>query len=48
VTEDRRRIAQNITLDLKAGSYAVICFISDRKGGPPHVARGMIKELIVK
>lgn len=41
-------IAQNITLDLKAGSYAVICFIQDRAGGAPHVAKGMISELVVK
>ncbi len=41
-------IAQNITLDLKAGSYAVICFIQDRAGGAPHVAKGMINELVVK
>ncbi|MGH2900672.1 MAG: hypothetical protein ACRDMZ_18500 [Solirubrobacteraceae bacterium] len=41
-------IAQNITFDLKAGSYAVICFIQDRKGGKPHVAKGMIDELVVK
>jgi hypothetical protein len=41
-------IAQNISLDLKAGTYAVICFLSDRDGGKPHVAKGMIKELTVE
>ena len=41
-------IAQNISLDLKAGKYAVVCFISDREGGPPHAAKGMLKELTVK
>ena len=41
-------IAQNITLDLKAGKYAVICFLSDREGGKPHVASGMIEELVVE
>jgi uncharacterized protein (DUF2141 family) len=41
-------IAQNLELDLKAGSYAVVCFIQDRKGGAPHVAKGMINELVVK
>lgn len=41
-------IAQNITLDLKAGNYAVICFLSDRDGGKPHVAQGMIKQLKVE
>ena len=41
-------IAQNIKLDLPAGRYAVVCFISDREGGKPHVAQGMIEELEVK
>ena len=41
-------IAQNIELDLEAGSYAVVCFIQDRKGGKPHIAKGMIDELVVK
>jgi len=26
------------------GSYAVLCFISDRTGGPPHFIKGMITE----
>jgi len=41
-------IAQNIELDLEAGKYAVVCFIQDRKGGPPHGAKGMISELVVE
>jgi len=41
-------IAQNIELDLKAGKYAVICFIQDREGGMPHVSKGMIDELTVE
>ena len=41
-------IEQNLTLDLKAGRYAVVCFISDRDGGEPHVAKGMIEELTVE
>ena len=40
-------IEQNVTLDLDAGRYAVICFISDRDGGEPHVAKGMIEETTV-
>ncbi|MBA3328188.1 MAG: hypothetical protein H0T43_07795 [Solirubrobacterales bacterium] len=40
--------AQNVELDLKAGSYAAVCFIQDRKGGPPHVAKGMIAEVTVR
>jgi len=35
-------------LDLKRGKYALVCFVSDRKGGPPHVAKGMITEAVVK
>jgi hypothetical protein len=35
-------------LDLPAGKYAFICFISDRAGGPPHVAKGMINEVDVQ
>ena len=31
-------------VDLKSGSYALLCFIPDRAGGPPHVAKGMISE----
>ena len=41
-------IAQNVSLDLKAGKYAVVCFISDREGGEPHAAKGMLKELTVE
>jgi len=35
-------------LDLKKGKYVLVCFIADRKGGPPHVAKGMISELDVQ
>lgn len=41
-------VEQNIELELKAGKYAVVCFISDRKGGKPHAAKGMIEELTVE
>lgn len=41
-------IEQNIELDLEAGKYAVVCFISDRKGGKPHAAKGMLKELTIE
>ena len=33
---------------LKAGKYALICFIPDRAGGPPHVAQGMVSEAVVE
>jgi len=35
-------------LKLARGRYALVCFVSDRKGGPPHVAKGMIAEAQVK
>jgi plastocyanin len=36
-------------LDLdKPGKYALLCFVSDRKGGPPHVAQGMVAEVTVR
>ena len=38
---------QTMRLGLKAGRYALICFTSDRGGGPPHVAKGMVAEVVV-
>ncbi|MEJ7787398.1 MAG: hypothetical protein WKF96_21550, partial [Solirubrobacteraceae bacterium] len=38
---------QVIDLDLKAGKYVFVCFIPDRAGGPPHVAKGMVSEIAV-
>jgi hypothetical protein len=35
-------------LEFKKGKYALVCFITDREGGPPHVAKGMIDELDVE
>jgi hypothetical protein len=40
--------AQVTELDFKQGKYALVCFITNRDGGPPHVAMGMINELDVK
>jgi len=40
---------QIIELDLdRSGKYALLCFVSDRKGGPPHVAHGMVAETTVR
>jgi hypothetical protein len=39
---------QNLELDVEAGKYALLCFIPDRKGGPPHVVKGMISEATVE
>jgi hypothetical protein len=38
---------QAVELDLDPGKYVLVCFIPDRKGGPPHVAKGMISEATV-
>jgi hypothetical protein len=38
---------ENLPLDLKPGRYALLCFASDRAGGPPHVAKGMLDEVTV-
>ena len=34
--------SQLVDLDLESGKYALMCFIPDRDGGPPHAAKGMI------
>jgi hypothetical protein len=39
---------ENLPLDLKPGRYALLCFASDRAGGPPHVAKGMLDEVTVR
>jgi hypothetical protein len=39
---------QVLELDLKPGKYALLCFIPDRKGGPPHAVKGMVSEAVVK
>ena len=40
--------SQLVTVDLEPGRYALLCFISDREGGPPHAFKGMIGEVEVK
>jgi len=40
--------SQVTELELRKGRYALLCFIQDRKGGPPHVAKGMVAEVAVK
>jgi hypothetical protein len=39
---------QLVTLDLEPGRYALLCFISDRQGGPPHAVKGMVDEIEVR
>jgi hypothetical protein len=43
-----RGTRQDLPLDLKPGNYALLCFASDRAGGPPHVAKGMLGEVTVR
>ena len=31
------------TVDLKPGTYVLVCFIPDAKDGKPHLAHGMMK-----
>lgn len=40
--------SQVADLDLQKGKYLFVCFIPDRQGGPPHVAKGMVSEGTVK
>jgi hypothetical protein len=35
-------------LELDAGRYAVVCFVRNRGGGPPHIEFGMLNELTVR
>lgn len=39
---------QVVRLRLKRGRYALLCFVPDRKGGPTHVAKGMVDEVAVR
>lgn len=41
-------MSQVVDFKLEKGKYAALCFISDRKGGPPHVAKGMVMEVNVQ
>lgn len=35
-------------LTLEAGRYAFLCFVTDRAGGPPHVLKGMLREVTIE
>ncbi len=39
---------QVVTLALRRGKYALVCFLTDRAGGPPHALKGMISEAAVR
>jgi hypothetical protein len=40
--------SQLVTLDMDPGKYALLCFVSDRQGGPPHAVKGMVSQAEVK
>lgn len=39
--------SQLVEMDLEPGRYVMLCFISDRQGGPPHALKGMVDEVEV-
>lgn len=39
---------QVVDLELRKGAYALVCFVPDRKGGPPHAFKGMVSEAVVE
>lgn len=41
-------VSQVIEFTGKPGKYAFFCFVADKKGGPPHVAKGMVSEVTVE
>jgi len=40
--------SQVVDLELQKGDYALVCFVGDREGGPPHAFKGMISEAVVE
>jgi hypothetical protein len=41
------RQEQVVEIEPQSGSYALLCFVPDRKGGPPHVQKGMVSPATV-
>lgn len=41
-------VSQTVEFTGKPGKYAFFCFIPDKKGGPPHVVKGMVSEVVVQ
>ena len=35
-------------INLTAGRWAMVCFMADRAGGPPHLMKGMALEVVIK
>ena len=42
------KTSQVVDLELKSGNYALLCWVPDRKGGPPHAVKGMISAATVE
>ena len=40
-------VVNTTTVDLSAGEYGLVCFVSDSKDGKPHIMHGMIKQITV-
>ena len=40
--------SQIVEFELDKGRYVMLCFISDRQGGPPHALKGMVDEVEIK
>jgi hypothetical protein len=40
--------SQVTTLEFKAGNYALLCFVPDREGGPPHAFKGMVSQVAIR
>lgn len=40
--------SQVVSLELKKGPNALVCFVADRAGGPPHAFKGMVTEAMVE
>jgi hypothetical protein len=40
--------SQVVEINLRKGKIAMLCFVSDRKGGPPHAFKGMVSEGVVR
>jgi len=38
-------VVNTTTVDLSAGEYGLVCFVSDSKDGKPHIMHGMIKQI---
>ena len=40
--------SQSVKFEGGPGKYVFFCFVADKGGGPPHVAKGMVSEVTVE